>query len=203
MPLPALQLIERDLKSRSGYSNCRSGSSEEDRAAHSALRAEEGAFEQKIEQQFDAHKNEDRAEARAAEKKDRDADPPLRAEERHPPRRRSPLHPLLDREAAGDRRGHAVRQGAGAHHGALCRSGVDGPVIELGPGTGPVTEALVEHGVDPARLVLVEFNPHFCRLLRSAIPKRRWCRAMPTACERLLAGLAAASRPRRWCPACR
>lgn len=46
----------------------------------------------------------------------------------------------------------------------------DGPVIELGPGTGPVTEALVEQGVDPARLVLVEFNPTFCRLLRSRYP---------------------------------
>jgi phosphatidylethanolamine/phosphatidyl-N-methylethanolamine N-methyltransferase len=45
-----------------------------------------------------------------------------------------------------------------------------GPIIELGPGTGPVTEALVEHGVDPARLVLVEFNPVFCRMLRSRYP---------------------------------
>ncbi len=45
-----------------------------------------------------------------------------------------------------------------------------GPVIELGPGTGPVTEALVQHGVDPARLVLVEFNPTFCRLLRTRYP---------------------------------
>jgi phosphatidylethanolamine/phosphatidyl-N-methylethanolamine N-methyltransferase len=45
-----------------------------------------------------------------------------------------------------------------------------GPVIELGPGTGPVTEALVEHGIDPARLVLVEFNPTFCRLLRTRYP---------------------------------
>jgi phosphatidylethanolamine/phosphatidyl-N-methylethanolamine N-methyltransferase len=48
---------------------------------------------------------------------------------------------------------------------------VPGPVIELGPGTGPVTEALVEQGVDPARLVLVEFNPVFCRLLRSRYPE--------------------------------
>jgi phosphatidylethanolamine/phosphatidyl-N-methylethanolamine N-methyltransferase len=47
---------------------------------------------------------------------------------------------------------------------------VPGPVIELGPGTGPVTEALVAHDVDPARLVLVEFNPVFCRLLRSRFP---------------------------------
>jgi len=45
-----------------------------------------------------------------------------------------------------------------------------GPVIELGPGTGPVTEALVRRGVDPARLILVEFNPDFCRLLRTRYP---------------------------------
>lgn len=47
----------------------------------------------------------------------------------------------------------------------------DGPVIELGPGTGPVTEALVERGVHPSRLVLVEFNPDFCRLLRTRYPE--------------------------------
>ena len=46
-----------------------------------------------------------------------------------------------------------------------------GPIIELGPGTGPVTEALVAQGIDPARLVLVEFNPVFCRLLRSRYPE--------------------------------
>jgi phosphatidylethanolamine/phosphatidyl-N-methylethanolamine N-methyltransferase len=45
-----------------------------------------------------------------------------------------------------------------------------GPVVELGPGTGPVTEALVEAGVDPARLVLVESNPAFCRILRARYP---------------------------------
>jgi len=45
-----------------------------------------------------------------------------------------------------------------------------GPVVELGPGTGPVTEALVEAGVDPSRLVLVEFNPAFCRILRTRYP---------------------------------
>ncbi len=46
----------------------------------------------------------------------------------------------------------------------------DGPVVELGPGTGPVTEALVQAGVAPSRLVLVEFNPTFCRLLHSRYP---------------------------------
>ena len=45
-----------------------------------------------------------------------------------------------------------------------------GPIVELGPGTGPVTEALVARGIDPARLILVEFNPHFCRLLRARYP---------------------------------
>ena len=48
---------------------------------------------------------------------------------------------------------------------------VPGPVIELGPGTGAVTEALVEQGIEPSRLVLVEFNPVFCRLLRSRYPQ--------------------------------
>ena len=45
-----------------------------------------------------------------------------------------------------------------------------GPVVELGPGTGAVTQALVDRGVDPARLVLVEFNPTFCRMLRARYP---------------------------------
>ena len=47
----------------------------------------------------------------------------------------------------------------------------EGPVVELGPGTGPVTAALVEHGVHPSRLVLVEFDPDFCRLLRKRYPE--------------------------------
>jgi len=46
-----------------------------------------------------------------------------------------------------------------------------GPVVELGPGTGPVTEALVEAGVAPSRLVLVEFNPAFCRILQKRYPE--------------------------------
>ncbi len=46
-----------------------------------------------------------------------------------------------------------------------------GPVIELGPGTGPVTEALIERGFAEERLVLVEFNPGFCRMLARRFPK--------------------------------
>lgn len=48
-----------------------------------------------------------------------------------------------------------------------------GPVVELGPGTGPVTEALVERGVDPARLTLVEYDPQFCKLLQQRFPLAR------------------------------
>lgn len=48
-----------------------------------------------------------------------------------------------------------------------------GPVVELGPGTGAITNALVEHGVDQKRLVLVEYNPSFCALLRDRYPQAR------------------------------
>lgn len=47
---------------------------------------------------------------------------------------------------------------------------IPGPVIELGPGTGPVTEALVARGISPERLVLVEYDPEFCTLLRRRFP---------------------------------
>ena len=41
----------------------------------------------------------------------------------------------------------------------------DGLVVELGSGTGPVTKALIENGVARDKLVLVEYDPIFCRLL--------------------------------------
>ena len=64
-----------------------------------------------------------------------------------------------------------------------------GPVVELGPGTGPVTEALVEAGVDPARLVLVEFNPAFCHLLRSRFPEATLVQGDAYSMRRLLESL--------------
>ena len=44
------------------------------------------------------------------------------------------------------------------------------PVVELGPGTGAITNALIERGIDQKRLVLVEYNPGFCALLRDRYP---------------------------------
>ncbi|MEA2857403.1 MAG: phosphatidylethanolamine/phosphatidyl-N-methylethanolamine N-methyltransferase [Methylobacteriaceae bacterium] len=48
-----------------------------------------------------------------------------------------------------------------------------GPIIELGPGTGPVTEALIGRGVAAERLILVEYEPSFCKLLARRFPKAR------------------------------
>jgi phosphatidylethanolamine/phosphatidyl-N-methylethanolamine N-methyltransferase len=66
---------------------------------------------------------------------------------------------------------------------------LDGRVIELGPGTGAVTAALVEQGVDPARLVLVEFNPTFCKLLRMRYPEATVVQGDAYAIKRLLGAL--------------
>ena len=45
-----------------------------------------------------------------------------------------------------------------------------GPIVELGPGTGPITQALLKRGIDPGRLTLVEFDGTFCHLLRQRFP---------------------------------
>ncbi len=53
---------------------------------------------------------------------------------------------------------------------AIVDPSIDGPIIELGPGTGPVTAALLERGIDPSRLVLVEYDEAFCKSLRGKYP---------------------------------
>jgi phosphatidylethanolamine/phosphatidyl-N-methylethanolamine N-methyltransferase len=63
-----------------------------------------------------------------------------------------------------------------------------GAVIELGPGTGPVTEALVAHGIDPARLILLEFDPTFCRLLRERYPAATVVQGDAYSLKRVLGG---------------
>lgn len=47
----------------------------------------------------------------------------------------------------------------------------EGLVIELGPGTGPVTQALIKRGIAEERLVLIEFDADFCRLLERRFPR--------------------------------
>ena len=66
---------------------------------------------------------------------------------------------------------------------------VPGPIIELGPGTGSVTDALIAQGIDPCRLVLVEFDTTFCRLLRARYPTAMVVQGDAYALKRLLADM--------------
>ncbi|MDJ0930895.1 methyltransferase domain-containing protein [Breoghania sp.] len=65
----------------------------------------------------------------------------------------SPSGPALSRLMAGE----AEPQRAGA-------------ILELGPGTGVVTKALVDRGIDTNRLIALEYNADFCQLLRRRFP---------------------------------
>ena len=44
------------------------------------------------------------------------------------------------------------------------------PVLEIGPGTGVVTQALLDHGVKPEKLVAIEYSADFCTLIRDKFP---------------------------------
>ncbi len=46
----------------------------------------------------------------------------------------------------------------------------EGLVIELGPGTGVVTEALLARGLPADRLIAIELEPNFARLMRRRFP---------------------------------
>jgi phosphatidylethanolamine/phosphatidyl-N-methylethanolamine N-methyltransferase len=50
-------------------------------------------------------------------------------------------------------------------HGAA-----DGYVVELGAGTGAITEGLIREGVCPERLMAVEYSPEMAKLLRRRFP---------------------------------
>ncbi|MER0238768.1 rRNA adenine N-6-methyltransferase family protein [Fulvimarina sp. MAC8] len=43
-------------------------------------------------------------------------------------------------------------------------------VLELGPGTGVVTECLIKRGVPERALILVEYSAEFCELLKTRFP---------------------------------
>lgn len=47
---------------------------------------------------------------------------------------------------------------------------VDGPIVEIGPGTGSFTRAILARGVAPERLTLLETSPVFCDTLREKFP---------------------------------
>ncbi|MER2606802.1 MAG: phospholipid methyltransferase [Siculibacillus sp.] len=47
---------------------------------------------------------------------------------------------------------------------------VPGMVVELGPGTGVVTQALIDRGIAGERIAAIEYNHDFCMLLRQRYP---------------------------------
>ncbi|MDQ6436430.1 methyltransferase domain-containing protein [Mesorhizobium sp. LHD-90] len=49
----------------------------------------------------------------------------------------------------------------------------DGPVLELGPGTGVFTRALLARGVPESDLTLIEFGSEFAKLLALRFPQAR------------------------------
>ncbi|MEX6506361.1 class I SAM-dependent methyltransferase [Jiella sp. M17.18] len=48
---------------------------------------------------------------------------------------------------------------------------LDGPILELGPGLGVVTRALLEKGVAPERITSIEYEEEFARKLQRRFPK--------------------------------
>lgn len=47
----------------------------------------------------------------------------------------------------------------------------DAPVLELGPGTGVVTEALIARGIAPERITSVEYDANFAALVAARFPR--------------------------------
>ena len=48
--------------------------------------------------------------------------------------------------------------------------GITGPVVEIGPGTGSFTRAILARGVAPEQLTLMETNTRFCDSLERQFP---------------------------------
>jgi phosphatidylethanolamine/phosphatidyl-N-methylethanolamine N-methyltransferase len=152
MPLPALQLLEIKFEEQKRMFELKKGALERKIEQHIAFFEErKDAFERKIERQIKDHK---RKLEESFESLDDDMrffrtwfEKPLRVGAV------TPSSKALARTMA-----------------AYIDPAAPGPIIELGPGTGPITEALVAQGIDTGRLVLVEFDTTFCRLLRARYP---------------------------------
>jgi phosphatidylethanolamine/phosphatidyl-N-methylethanolamine N-methyltransferase len=190
MPLPALQLLERKFEKQRRLFVAKRGALEREIERHiQFFEQKKGALEKKIEQQLDAQKK--KIEQKFESQKKKIETQIRRFEQKNGIR--------LDDEVRFIRSWieKPLAIGAVTPSGkALARTmasyidpRIEGPIVELGPGTGPVTEALVAQGVDPARLVLVEFNPQFCRLLRQRYPTATVVQGDAYGLRRLLAGL--------------
>jgi phosphatidylethanolamine/phosphatidyl-N-methylethanolamine N-methyltransferase len=171
MPLPALQLLEQKFEKQKRLFELKKGVLERKIERHIAFfEQKKGALERKIEQQFETQKKKFE---QGFESHKRKLESRIRRFEEKKGIRlndevrfiRTWIEKPLSLGAVTPSSRALARIMA-----AYVDASVPGPVIELGPGTGPVTEALVAQGIDPARLVLVEFDPTFCRLLRKRYP---------------------------------
>jgi len=190
MPLPALQLLELKFEKQKRLFELKKGVLERKIEHHIQLfEQKKGAFEKKIELQFETHRKKFKQGLKSQRRKFESQI--RRFEEKKGIRLddevrfiRSWMEKPLDIGAVTPS-GRALARTMAAYVDAS----IPGPIIELGPGTGPVTEALVAQGIDPARLVLVEFNPAFCRLLRKRYPTASVLQGDAYGLRRLLAGL--------------
>jgi len=189
MSLPALQLLEREFEKQRRLFELRKGALGRHIDRHIAIFEEKkGALERKIEQHFETHIRRFELKLQTQKKK-------LGTQFRRLDAKNGIRFDDVRFIATWIEK--PLTTGAVAPSGrALARTmaayidpSIPGPIIELGPGTGPVTEALVAQGVDPARLVLVEFDPTFCRLLRARYPKATVVQGDAYSLKRLLGGL--------------
>jgi phosphatidylethanolamine/phosphatidyl-N-methylethanolamine N-methyltransferase len=190
MSHPALQLIERKLEKQKRLFELKRGAIGREIERHIQLfEQKKGALERKLEQQFE---NQKRKFGQKIEHQKRKLETRIRRFEQ-----RNGIR--LDDEVRFIRSWMEKPLAIGAvtpSGRALARTMAayidparPGPIIELGPGTGPVTEALIAQGVDSSRLVLVEFDPTFCRLLRARYPEATVVQGDAYSLRRLLAGL--------------
>src|SRR5262245_23292905 len=186
MPHPALQRLEWKFEQQRRLFELKRDEFEREIGRHiQLLEQKKGALERKLEEQFENHRRRLESQKKKIETRIR------RLEEKNGIR--------LDDEVRFIRTWIEKPLSLGAvtpSSRALARtmaSYIDparlGPIVELGPGTGPVTEALLEQGIEPSRLVLVEFDPTFCRLLRTRYPAATVVQGDAYNLKRLLAGL--------------
>jgi phosphatidylethanolamine/phosphatidyl-N-methylethanolamine N-methyltransferase len=190
MSLPALELLERKFERHKRLFELKRGAFEKEIGRHiQRFEQKKGAFERKLEEQFENHRK--RFEQKLETQKKKIETQIRRLEEKNGIR--------LDDEVRFIRTWIENPLAIGAvtpSSRALARTMAayidpsrPGPIIELGPGTGPVTEALLAQGIEPSRLVLVEFDPTFCRLLRNRYPAATVVQGDAYSLGRLLTGL--------------
>jgi phosphatidylethanolamine/phosphatidyl-N-methylethanolamine N-methyltransferase len=171
MQLPALQLLEREFEKQKRIFELHKvvlGRKIEEQIQR--LEASRGAFEQKIERRLERHR-------RKFEQSFESLDDDVRFI-------RTWLEKPLSLGAVTPSSKALARTMA-----AYVDPNAPGAVVELGPGTGAITDALVTQGIDPGRLVLVEFDSTFCRLLRRRYPAATVVQGDAYGLKSLLTGL--------------